>query len=97
MPGDAAAPPSRQLACLDQPTPHLLRAAVLRAGGLFGWRTSEVIAFVEVLTGCPWPRCGVIELQLVLREYRDLAAAAAVRMAGRAVRHRRRRGRARRA
>jgi hypothetical protein len=97
MPGDPAARPSHQLLRIDRRTPPLLRAAVLRAGGLFGWRTPEIIAFVEALTGCPWPHCGALELQLVLREYRDLAAAAAARMAGRAVRLRRRRGRARRA
>jgi hypothetical protein len=92
---DAATRPCHEPLGPAGPTP-LLRAAVLRAGGFFGWRTAEVIAFAEVLTGCPWPRCGVAELQLVLREYRDLAVAAAVRVAGPAVRLRRRRGRARR-
>jgi hypothetical protein len=97
MPGDVAARSSRQPPDGVQRSTPLLRAAVLRAGGLFGWRTAEIIAFVEILTGCPWPRCGVVELQLVLREYRELAAAAAARVTGRAIRLRCRRGRARRA
>jgi hypothetical protein len=96
MPGEVAARPRRRPPRVDRFTP-LLRAAVLRAGGLFGWRTNEVVAFVELLTGCPWPRCGPIELRLALREYHDLATAAAARAAGPVGRLRRRRGRARRA
>jgi hypothetical protein len=97
MPGDVAVRPPRQLSRVDRWPLPLLRAAVLRAGGLFGWRTPEIIAFVEVLTGCPWPRCGPVELRLVLREYRDFATAAAARAAGPVSRLRRRRGHARRA
>lgn len=66
--------------------PPGLRAAVLRAGAVLGWRTAEVIAFAEALTGCPWPRCTAADLQLVLGEYRDLASAAAAKLARRAAR-----------
>ena len=46
-----------------------LRGDVLHYGGLLGWQTSEVIAFTEALTHCPWRRCGCIEFWAVLDEY----------------------------
>jgi hypothetical protein len=46
-----------------------LRTMVLRLGGLLGWSPSEVSAFAEALTGCPWQRAGRNELELVLEEY----------------------------
>jgi hypothetical protein len=49
-----------------------LRTAVLRLGALLGWSPSEVIAFAEALTDCPWPRAGRHELDLVLDEYLTL-------------------------
>jgi hypothetical protein len=66
--------------------PPGLRAAVLRAGAVLGWRRPEVIAFAEALTGCPWPHCTAADLQMVLGEYRDLASAAAAKLARRAAR-----------
>jgi hypothetical protein len=66
--------------------PPGLRTAVLRAGAVLGWRRQEVIAFAEALTGCPWPRCTGADLQMVLGEYRDLASAAAAKLARRAAR-----------
>ena len=46
-----------------------LRGDVLRYGGLLGWQASEVIAFTEALTRCPWRRCGCVEFWAVLDEY----------------------------
>ena len=46
-----------------------LRTAVLRLGGLLGWRSREVIAFAEEVTNCPWRRCGCGEFEMVLEEY----------------------------
>ena len=46
-----------------------LRAAVLRLGGLLGWRSREAITFAEVVTNRPWRRCGCEEFETVLEEY----------------------------
>jgi len=46
-----------------------LRAAVLRLGGLLGWRSREAITFAEAVTNCPWRRCGCEEFETVLEEY----------------------------
>jgi hypothetical protein len=46
-----------------------LRAAVLRVGGLLGWKAHEVIGFTEALTGRGWGHCGPDEFQIVLDEY----------------------------
>jgi hypothetical protein len=46
-----------------------LRAAVLRLGGLLGWRTGEVIVFAEVVTDRPWRHCGCAEFEMVIEEY----------------------------
>ncbi len=46
-----------------------LRAAVLRLGGLLGWRSQEAITFAEVVTNRPWRRCGCEEFETVLEEY----------------------------
>jgi hypothetical protein len=45
------------------------RTAVLRLGALLGWSPSEVSAFAEALTGCPWSHAGRRELQLLHDEY----------------------------
>jgi len=47
----------------------VLRAAVLRLGGLLGWRSGEVITFAEAVTNRPWRRCGCAEFEVVLEEY----------------------------
>jgi len=46
-----------------------LRAAVLRLGGLLGWRSCEAITFAEAVTNRPWRRCGCEEFESVLEEY----------------------------
>jgi hypothetical protein len=46
-----------------------LRAAVLRLGGLLGWRAQEVIDFTEALTGRGWRHCTADDFQIVLDEY----------------------------
>jgi len=46
-----------------------LHAAVLRLGGLLGWRSREAITFAEVVTNRPWRRCGCEEFETVLEEY----------------------------
>ena len=46
-----------------------LRAAVLRLGGLLGWRSCEAITFAEAVTNRPWRRCGCEEFETVLEEY----------------------------
>ncbi len=46
-----------------------LRAAVLRLGGLLGWRSREAITFTEAVTNRPWRRCGCEEFETVLEEY----------------------------
>ncbi len=46
-----------------------LRAAALRLGGFLGWRSGEVITFAEMVTNCPWRRCGCAEFEIVLEEY----------------------------
>jgi hypothetical protein len=46
-----------------------LRAAVLRLGGLLGWRSREAITFAEAVTNRPWRRCGCTEFETVLEEY----------------------------
>lgn len=46
-----------------------LRAAVLRLGGLLGWRSREVIAFVEAVTDRRWRRCGCSEFETVIEEF----------------------------
>lgn len=46
-----------------------LRTAVLRLGGLLGWRSGEVIAFAEAVTDCPWRRCSCGEFERVIEEY----------------------------
>ncbi len=49
-----------------------LRTRVLRLGTLLGWSPSEIIAFAEALTGCPWTHVGRRELELVREEYLTL-------------------------
>jgi hypothetical protein len=61
-----------------------LRTAVLRVGALLGWSPSDVIAFAEALTGCPWPHAGRPDLELVLEEYRTLLRALRAKRARRA-------------
>jgi len=46
-----------------------LRAAVLRLGGLLGWRSCEAITFAEAVTNRPWRRCSCEEFETVLEEY----------------------------
>ncbi len=46
-----------------------LRAAVLRLGGLLGWRSQEAITFAEAVTNRPWQRCGCEDFETVLEEY----------------------------
>ena len=46
-----------------------LRSAVLRLGGLLGWRAQEVIDFTETLTGRGWRHCNADDFQIVLDEY----------------------------
>ncbi len=50
----------------------LLRGAVLRLGGMLGWRPAEVIALAEALTGRPWRRLATGDFRLVLEEYAGL-------------------------
>jgi hypothetical protein len=52
-----------------------LRAAVLRIGGLLGWKAHEVIGFTEALTGRGWRHCGPDQFQTVLDEYLALGRA----------------------
>ena len=61
-----------------------LRTTVLRLGALLGWSPSEVIAFAEALTDCPWPRAGRDELELVLEEYLTLLRVLQMKRARRA-------------
>jgi hypothetical protein len=56
-----------------------LRESVLRIGGLMGWQPHDIIAFTELLTDCPWNRCGAEEFRAVLEEYRSIARAAEAR------------------
>lgn len=60
-----------------------LRSAVLRLGSLLGWPPRDVIAFTEALSGRRWRHCATSELQLVIGEYQQLAAAIAARRARR--------------
>lgn len=46
-----------------------LRSAVLRLGGLLGWRAQDVIDFTEGLTGRGWRHCTADDFQIVLDEY----------------------------
>lgn len=46
-----------------------LRAAVLHLGSQPGCPSDEVIAFGEVLSGCPWPRARRADLEVGLPEY----------------------------
>lgn len=46
-----------------------LRAAVLRLGGVLGWRSGEVIVFAEAVTDRPWRRCGCADFETVIEEY----------------------------
>ncbi len=52
-----------------------LRAAVLRLGGLLGWKPREVIAFAEAVTNRAWRECGPADFEAVLEEYRALLRA----------------------
>lgn len=52
-----------------------LRAAVLQAGSLLGWRPCEVLEFTEALTSRSWRHCGCGEFEAALDEYLKLAAA----------------------
>jgi hypothetical protein len=63
-----------------------LRTTVLRLGALLGWSPSEVIAFAEALTDCPWPSAGRDELELVVEEYLTLLRALQAKRARRATR-----------
>lgn len=60
-----------------------LRNSVLRLGETLGWQHQEVRAFTEALTARPWQRCRRAELELVLREYGDIAVAIAAKRARR--------------
>jgi hypothetical protein len=62
-----------------------LRTTVLRLGALLGWPPSDVIAFAEALTDCPWPRGGRDELELVLEEYLTLLRVLQAKRARRAM------------
>jgi hypothetical protein len=64
----------------------ILRITILRLGALLGWSLSEVIAFAEALTDCPWPRAGRHELELVLEEYLTLLRVLQAKRARRATR-----------
>src|SRR3954471_17633517 len=46
-----------------------LRELVLRLGALLGWTPSDVVAFAEAVTGCPWSCAGRRELERVMEEY----------------------------
>lgn len=46
-----------------------LRAAVLRLGGMLGWKSRDVIAFTEAVTERRWRRCGCDEFERVIEEY----------------------------
>jgi hypothetical protein len=65
-----------------------VRDAVLRLGRLLGWESSDVMAFTEGLTGCPWERCGSIEFGVVLDEYQMLARAIETKRSQRVARER---------
>ncbi len=52
-----------------------LGAAVLRVGGLLGWRPREVIAFAEAVTDRPWSHCTAADFEAVLEEYHALLRA----------------------
>ncbi len=68
-----------------------LRAAVLRLGGLLGWKPREVIAFAEAVTDRSWGQCTVADFEAVLEEYQALLRAihdkAERRAAGKAQAH----------
>jgi hypothetical protein len=63
-----------------------LRELVLRLGALLGWSPSDVIAFAEAVTGCPWPRAGRPELERVMDEYGTLLRVLQAKQARRATR-----------
>ena len=48
------------------------RELVLRLGALLGWAPSDVVAFAEAVTGCPWSCAGRRELERVMEEYGTL-------------------------
>ncbi len=62
MPGDAGPTPTGSLRCA-------LRRRTMEIGMSLGWRTDEVVAFAECLTGRAWDACGQAELEVVCDEY----------------------------
>ncbi len=65
-----------------------LRTAVLRPGGLVGWHSRAVKAFVGALIGSPCCRARTAELGAVLEEYVALARAIEARTVRRSPRQR---------
>ncbi len=67
------------------------RTAVLRLGGLLGWKPREVITFAEAVTSRPWSHCTGADFEAVLEEYHALLRAihdkAERRAAGKAQAH----------
>jgi hypothetical protein len=49
-----------------------LRSGVLRLGSLLGMDRCQVTRLAEAVTGCPWRRCGCVQLEEVIAEYRGM-------------------------